>query len=144
MFSALSHRVGALSISCIIIIIVIFPCAVPYFMNCPHDLVVLDVDSNSKTVHIKLDLKAKDCKGDQLDVMLSDDVLVAGVGEENFHLLSATSARDGKGNFAECIFHVRVRGQEGYIVTPPPPTPHCPRLPGCWPTCLLTGFSLCL
>ena len=67
-------------------------------------------------VNVNIDLKARDCKGDNLDVLLSDDELVAGVGEENFHLLSATSARDDKGNFAECVFHVRVRGREGYCV----------------------------
>ena len=76
----------------------------------------MDVAENSKVVNVNIDLKARDCKGDNLDVLLSDDELVAGVGEENFHLLSATSARDDKGNFAECVFHVRVRGREGYCV----------------------------
>ena len=80
----------------------------------------MDVAENSKVVNVNIDLKARDCKGDNLDVLLSDDELVAGVGEENFHLLSATSARDDKGNFAECVFHVRVRGREGYCVAPLP------------------------
>ena len=94
------------------------PCADPHFLNCPDELVVMDVAENSKVVNVNIDLKARDCKGDNLDVLLSDDELVAGVGEENFHLLSATSARDDKGNFAECVFHVRVRGREGYCVAP--------------------------
>ncbi|KAK7106962.1 hypothetical protein V1264_014960 [Littorina saxatilis] len=81
----------------------------PYFLNCPEEMVVIDVSENSDEAQVNFDLQAKDCKGDKLDVYMADNYLYAGVGEENFQMTSATTARDGKGNFAECVFHVRVR-----------------------------------
>ena len=84
-------------------------------MNCPKDLVVLDVEEADDTASVNVDLRALDCRGHPLGVLLSEDTLTAGVGEQNFQLLSATSARDGRGNFAECLFHVRVRGQEELV-----------------------------
>ena len=72
---------------------------------------VVDVQPRSNTALVKLSLTAKDCRGNSLDVMLSDSRLVASYGEDNSRLLSAVSARDTMGNFAECVFTVRIRGQ---------------------------------
>ncbi|XP_076466502.1 uncharacterized protein LOC143297862 isoform X2 [Babylonia areolata] len=82
----------------------------PHFTNCPRKQVVVEVDSkdtNLATV-VNLGLEAQDCKGDPLDVMYSMEKVTAGKGEDNFQLLTATSARDDKGNFAQCAFHIRI------------------------------------
>nr|KAG5706901.1 hypothetical protein BaRGS_021407 [Batillaria attramentaria] len=81
----------------------------PKFLNCPQELVVLDVDEASDSAKVDLHLRAVDCNGKDLQVDYSDRSVRAGKGENNFMLLSATTEADANGNFSECLFHVRVR-----------------------------------
>ncbi|KAL8575296.1 hypothetical protein ACOMHN_001841 [Nucella lapillus] len=89
----------------------------PHFTKCPKRMVQVEVDgmdTNMATVH-DLGLEAKDCQGQPLKVMYSEEKVMAGRGEDNFKLLTATSSRDRRDNFAECAFHIQ-------IMDPYPPT----------------------
>ncbi|XP_076445104.1 uncharacterized protein LOC143283007 [Babylonia areolata] len=106
----------------------------PYFVNCPDEEIAIDVERGSNVAKVNLTLVAKDCQGQQLHVTLSEDRFQAGLGDENYHLLSASSAFDGRGNFAECLFRIRVRDTEPpKFITCPMDVVEAANMPASWP-----------
>ncbi|ESO88932.1 hypothetical protein LOTGIDRAFT_153999 [Lottia gigantea] len=92
----------------------------PRFVNCPATTLVLVLELDESSVHLPIKLEALDYMTNRLDVFYTRTIFEAGKGPTNFHTVTATSSTDRFGQFAVCIFQIRVKDRQ------PPAFDYCP------------------